>query len=679
MQKMSIVGGGGKASSHSLLSQTQDVPNETLVRDASVWPNHPKTLDYGWKALWLLPLVVIWLPFIGKHPLEPISAHGDAVLEAIGLASTLWPIALAAIIGALVRTVALFRAEQGTDLGTLATLLGSQTLIGTIKTAFVLRILSLWTLVLSVLWTFSPLGGQAVLRTIQITPQPSSHKQKVSYVPAADIGLPFNYRTWTSLSVKGGLLGMIQSMFGAALSAPNALAQASNGSSANFEAVIQKLGGVGIAVGNAKVDLWGNVRVPEITQLPNYDSSDPYKWIEAPSDQLVTYESLIGIPIRGIPPSSAGNFTLEVSATYMALKCSSWFDTQEWFARIPYGLRMHRNMNTSITEEIEEMLEGGTSQTYMDIPRHIGFFNFSAEDKYSAGKVERATLVFGTSENSTVCDISHIYVDVGINCERPRAFETMACHAQRVRHSLGYGISVPDTQLIEGNGTAPGYFIAGLPWLAKSFHPRILSPFESYIADPALGIGEAKTGYDYVDITTEYTKLPLKVFAQRLSLVINTAMRVSYCAPAVLASGKMSTAEMDVYLGRGVIKYTNTTGEFTTSELRYQVQKKWMTIYIFSLVLMGVSILATVALNLATRAPDFLTNISALTRDSIYINVPQGGSTHCGDDRARLLKNRRLKIRDVQSEEDIGYVTLADDPSHGNQRGFKVAKKRLYV
>ncbi|CEI65903.1 unnamed protein product [Fusarium venenatum] len=48
---------------------------------------------------------------------QSISAHGDMVREAIELASTLWPIALAAVLGALVHTVALFRAEQGTELG----------------------------------------------------------------------------------------------------------------------------------------------------------------------------------------------------------------------------------------------------------------------------------------------------------------------------------------------------------------------------------------------------------------------------------------------------------------------------------------------------------------------------------------------------------------------------------
>ncbi|KPA41667.1 hypothetical protein FLAG1_05421 [Fusarium langsethiae] len=626
----------------------------------------------------------MWVPFIVLaffiHGLndKPISAHGDAVREAIGLASTLWPIALAAILGALVRTVALFRAEQGTYLGTLASLLGSQTLVSTIKTAFVLRMMSLWTLVLFLLWTFSPLGGQAVLRTIQTTLYTSSQNHEASYVPAADIGLPLNYGIWESASSKANHLGRILPMFGAALSAPNALAQASNGSSTNFDAVIQDLGGVDVASNNARVDLWGNVRVPEITQLPDYDSSNPYKWIKVPSDQLVTYESLIGIPIRGIPSNSAGNFTLQASASYMALECSSWFNTSECLSRIPKGLRLHKSVNASTTMEVVTEIHRGYSNTYMDIPSDVprSNFNFSSKDRYSTGPVERCTLVFGTNDNSTICDMSHVYVDIDIMCDRPRTFVTMVCEVQRIHHSHSHDVSVSDTNMTSNRGPGPGAFIATLPWLITSFRAGMKSPFENYLSDPALGIEDDETGG--FGVTTEFTRLPLRVFAHKLALIINTAMRVSYYEPAVLASGRMNLTEMETLGPGNAIHYTNTTGKFTTSEERYQVQKTWMAIYIFSL-LMGISILATVLLSLATRAPDFLTSISALTRDSVHVHVPPGGSTYCGDERARLLKNRRLKIRDVLSDEDVGYVALADDNGHGDQRGFRAAKKRPYA
>jgi hypothetical protein len=48
---------------------------------------------------------------------KPLSQHGDGVFQGMGLASTLWPIAFAAVLGSLARTVALYKAERGTNLG----------------------------------------------------------------------------------------------------------------------------------------------------------------------------------------------------------------------------------------------------------------------------------------------------------------------------------------------------------------------------------------------------------------------------------------------------------------------------------------------------------------------------------------------------------------------------------
>lgn len=54
---------------------------------------------------------------------QPISSHGTSVFEAMGLASTLWPIAFAAVLGSLARAIALYKAEKGTNLGVRISLL----------------------------------------------------------------------------------------------------------------------------------------------------------------------------------------------------------------------------------------------------------------------------------------------------------------------------------------------------------------------------------------------------------------------------------------------------------------------------------------------------------------------------------------------------------------------------
>ncbi|KAM0421035.1 hypothetical protein ACHAPT_011106 [Fusarium lateritium] len=691
-----------KESSASFLTPANDLTtsgNDERRTDTSFWPDHPRRLTLSWAtfSLTVLPLVAVPVPFVTlavyiyRLNNQPTSSHGEDVRDAMGVASTVWPIALAAVLGALVRTIALFKAERGTSLGTLEVLLGSQTLTNTLRSAVMIRVFSPWTFLLAILWSISPLGGQAVLRTIYTTSHANARDYELMYSPAATIGPPLNYGLWESASYRNTQLGEIAPMFGAALSSPNALGQAANGSSPNFDAMIERIGGSAVASAAARVDLWGNVRVPEIASLPGYRSNDPHRWLDVPSDQLVTYDSLVGIPIRGMPSQTPGKVTLDLSAAYLALEvrsyspitpwsctnrhaqCSSWFNTSAWLLEVPDGLWIHRSSNSSIVQEDVHGLKSGTPHVFMDIPNTRTDFNFSSKNRTSKGPISRGSLVFGSSLNSTICDISHIYVDVAVECERSQQLGTMACLATKVRHSPGYQVPTPDKDMTGMNGTAPAAFFSALPWLVRSFHPRHKSPFENYLADPAQGI-EAENQDD--SITDEYTSLSLEVFAQRLALVINTALRVSYYTPAVLGFSKVNLTDMT---GVGSsLTYGNATSQFTTTERRYRVQRSWMVMYMISLVLMILSIAVIIALRLLIRAPDFLTNVSALTRDSAYINVPAGGSTLGGDERARLLKGRRLRIRDIQPEQEVGYAALADDVGSQSKKRLDEAG-RLYA
>ncbi|KAF4991419.1 hypothetical protein FGRMN_7822, partial [Fusarium graminum] len=550
-----------EGSSSHLLFQSYDNPKIGHSDESSFWPSHPKPLNQGrgsnvLKIVLFLPLIITWALFIVLAILicllngQPITPYGDAVREAIGVASTLWPIALAAVIGALLRAAALFQAERGTRLGTLAVLLGSQTFVNTLKTAFSLRIVSPWSILLAIIWTFSPLGGQAVLRAIQVTSNIQVQNHNITYNPAANVGLPFNSFIWESTYFKS-YQGKVIPMFGAALSAPNALLQASNGSSSDFDKVVEQLGRVAVVSAEARTDLWGNVRVPEITSLPGYTRENPHGWVEVPSDRVVTYESLIGIPIKGAPPKTAGNMSLQLSATYLALECSDWFDTAEWLKKVPNGLYGHNVMNSSIFDENILNKEGPQiSKTYMAIPSggNKSDFNFSSHDRYSKGPIRYSTLVFGEEESSTICDLSQVHVDLKVKCERLGAHQTMSCEAQEVRHSPGYKTFEPDTQLtLQENQEAPGFFLASIPWLTIQ----------------GLVQGPAATGSYYID----YSLLPLQVFSQRLALLINTAMRVSCSTDAVLRSGEKGVERFDT------LSFGTTTAAFSTSHERYQVQR----------------------------------------------------------------------------------------------------------
>jgi hypothetical protein len=65
------------------------------------------------------------------------SDFGDNVREVLQIASTLWPISFAAVLGPTLKTLALHSAERGSKLGLLEFLLSSQTTFAALKNLFI--------------------------------------------------------------------------------------------------------------------------------------------------------------------------------------------------------------------------------------------------------------------------------------------------------------------------------------------------------------------------------------------------------------------------------------------------------------------------------------------------------------------------------------------------------------
>lgn len=85
---------------------------------------------------------------------------------------------------------------------------------------------------------------------------------------------------------------------------------------------MEQVGGSEAALAMARQDIWGNVRVPFLHMLGGYDSDDPFAWVDVPADSLAPYESLVGVPIRGIPGMRTGNATMILQSSYMTMSVS---------------------------------------------------------------------------------------------------------------------------------------------------------------------------------------------------------------------------------------------------------------------------------------------------------------------------------------------------------------------
>jgi hypothetical protein len=92
---------------------------------------------------------------------------------------------------------------------------------------------------------------------------------------------------------------------------------------------------------------------------------------------------------------------------------------------------------------------------------------------------------------------------------------------------------------------------------------------------------------------------------------------------------------------------------------QYRLDWIWMTLDYIGCVVLLVAASTAVWLRKHTLAPDIFGYVSSLTRDNHMINLPEGGSTLNGIDRARMLKGVKVKIADIGGNDGLGRVGLA--------------------
>ena len=184
------------------------------------------------------------------------------------------------------------------------------------------RIYTIWTPALLVAWAMSPIGGQSVFRSVSLEPMTIVNSFPAVSYPAPDYAPVRLQQWWGSGSTSTAFGSYIYAVAASVFSAPEVTLMHANGSSIYFDEAVAKAGGAAASVTSSQQDLWGNVRVPFIHLLPEYDSEDHFAWIDVPQDSIAPYESLIGVPIRGIPADKVGNATLTIQSYYTTLSVS---------------------------------------------------------------------------------------------------------------------------------------------------------------------------------------------------------------------------------------------------------------------------------------------------------------------------------------------------------------------
>ncbi|KAM0380069.1 hypothetical protein ACHAPZ_000275 [Fusarium culmorum] len=473
------------------------------------------------------------------------SSFGDTVLEILSVASTLWPILFAAVLGPLLKSIALFRAERGSTLGSLEFLLTSQTTASALKNAMTMGWIGSWAILVLIVWSLSPLGGQAALRSLHRQQSPISTKTPAAYFLGNNESEIQTYYfngavVFQGASSHASYISDMRTTLAVSFSKKDTLVSHANSSSPHYNETITGLGGKREASRSGRRDLWRNVRIPFIELLPGYRSDDPHAWIPVSDDEIVPYASLIGLPIRNV-------------------------------------------------------------------------LNFLCNTK-------------------------------------------TVTQANRVRHAHSHPIKGNWTPL--SNFRTPQHIFTELTYMGASQHIAEPTALEMYLRDPLALFQRVSGGYrgDY-DPMNElgcFVSLPPEIMERRLATALNTAVMSSY--PLRILTGGMGLGLEEQSHWQNI---TASWAEFDTDI--YVLNKPWFVTTIVSTVILIICAVANVVIRQLIKAPDFLDNITGLTRDSPFIDLPEDGSGKSGPDRLATVKNVKVRIGDIYPEREVGRIALTTE------------------
>jgi hypothetical protein len=240
----------------------------------------------------LLSLLIAATTLQGRPATDDEFAWWDT---AISVTASLFPMLFAFVMGHAIYEVARTKLEHGTALETLEQLIGSRTLGGAIMTPFGLSAFNLLGIILLALWCLSPLGSQALLRTLSITLRPmvtnvtTVYQDVRCHTPLSDTG-PVSPQSLGFYNVR---FSNFAGRFGSVLQVPSDMQSDS-------------------------MDIWGNVRIPFLAE-EGHDEQGEGGWQDvAWTDDPSRFSSLAGLPISSLPE---GNNTLDIESSYIHLDC----------------------------------------------------------------------------------------------------------------------------------------------------------------------------------------------------------------------------------------------------------------------------------------------------------------------------------------------------------------------
>jgi hypothetical protein len=515
--------------------------------------------------------------------------------------------------------------------GLIDQLFGSSTVVKTITTQHHLHSWNFLGLALTLLWALSPFGGQASLRVVGTGTKSAAQiplKYLNMFLSNNDVFTFEAQESWTKA---------------------NALFIASLLSGADAK--------------NSSADSWGNVKIPMIDSLTS--TPDESGWYSLLGDASLTYSSLVGVPISGLP--LAGNTTSEIQTSYWALDCPTMEELQDGFQdanQTNYdweGFYLSSITNRSSFWDTNNKIDPNAP------PRRLSYRGTFIDQK-GQKRFEYAE-----------CDITTTFVEVEVECSRT------SCRANKMRTSKSPSILAVTSEIASFNDHVydqPFQFPSS--WTAfdglTAWSPRGLifgsfrKQFEQLSTSSNIIIGGTAVQHYFQDQINPFSfdvskmgliiSLPRDSFATSLAQLINT-MWLSIVGRNVISIGRTQSASD--FLADPIYEVSNvltSTGNRTESDV-FICHPGWLAVLILATMTIFLAGVTGIILTALSKGPDLAMNMSTVLRESKNVNIPDGGTALDDDERGRLLKNTKVRIGDVAPRADVGRIGIGTIDSQG--------------
>ncbi|PNP74217.1 hypothetical protein FNYG_12266 [Fusarium nygamai] len=546
--------------------------------------------------------------------------------NAITVTASIFPILFASVVGRMVYEAARWKLEKGATLDLLEQLIGSRTVGSTFTTQIYLGKFNLLGVSLLLLWAFSPLGSQSVLRMLRTELVQSKESSRIAYFTT---DAPSYFHSSGELE-QVSRRTFVQTMYSALLLSP-------------------------LPAKQSTMDLWGNLKIPRLEL--NGDEANGRNWTNVPLSQRPdSYSALVGLPITS---TSKGNTSFSIESSYIELECTKPTRNQsdsvnfEWtnpklnitavFANGTWHGSGSDN-ETSWSIALDRFVDnywtyggGGNAgtparfenETSMDVRPAKLFFQTYFLWQVAAGEPYLRV----TSQ----CDVMQRYVESHVTCKQLDRLTARNCSVTKQRLSRKAHASEGITMLS---------FPKTWDWVTRYLPQVMTSRLEAdtvlrYIDDPKLErLGDSpESGFEIL------TDVSPQEFGRRLSQVLNTYL---------LLTQLMNLAWQGNADNRMSIEPNVTTSVEVTNLVEvYTVDWLWIVVFsISSAILFASGIVSTVFAHLAL-GPEVLGYASSIVRDSKYIDLSPDAGRKEAIEVTKIMGRKRVKygFTDSMSEE----------------------------